>query len=133
MTGLGGDDDFAGVTFDDVATDGQAKAQAAPVFFGGEKWFKHFGEDFGWHPHAVVAHFNLNIVGIGSAAGGEKKIAAIGHGVDGINDECQHNLFDLSLIATNEQPDQDSTADAIRCFSASIGAEQVERNGRGWR
>ena len=95
----GVDGNAAAVALDNVLADGQAESGAAR-FLGGVERLEDVGQMFVGDAHAVVANDELQRGG-GLLAGADPEIAALRHGVDGVDHHGEHDLLDLVGIAVH--------------------------------
>src|SRR5207237_1257953 len=94
------DADSALVLFDDLATDAQAQA-CAPVavlvrLFGGEERFEDETKPIGRDADAAIGHLDLDHAGASIFTSFESQPAAARHGLAGVDDEIDQDLFELS-------------------------------------
>ncbi len=79
--------------------DGQAQARAFAFQFGGEKGIKNLMQILFGDAGAGIDNGDLNEIIAGNPGDGQG--AALGHGLAGIHEEIQENLFDLLGIHHN--------------------------------
>ena len=108
---FGGDNDVATGLFDDAVAGGETEAGAFVATFGGVERFEDVGFGFVGHAGAGIGDGEEDTVTVrdadvglgevffdGDVAGADGEFAAGGHGVVGVNNHVDDNLFHLAGV-----------------------------------
>ena len=81
---------------DDAFDDGQS--QAAAFFLGGEKGVEDLIQGLGLDAFAIILEADFSPLAVGTGHGGHGQVAALGHGLDGIQENIQEGLVQEILV-----------------------------------
>ena len=82
--------------FDDAFDDGQS--QAAAFFLGGEKGVEDLIQGLGVNAFPIILEPDFSPLTVGAGGGGHGQVTALGHGLDGIEQNIQEGLVKEVLV-----------------------------------